>query len=198
MKPHVESAWRIENRWQLEIASEAWALFPERVPYLGGIHMVPKAREIAGYLTSELRTAKRARDRAFVNTLIRKEKPRYFIHEYMTMDLYLRPAERKLLHSMYVPYRHNLYVHAGRAAWDADFPGGIKEIELLFEGSYTVRLRPHREDRDAAIQVDGDLLAAPGSARHDKQRARHQKRLRELDHAGRSQGMIGVPSPAPN
>jgi len=140
---------------QLKLIEDVQSVFPESVPYLGGIGVVPGYQELAGYMTGDRRRSRRKVDPSFFRTIVRKQKPRFFVRTYMTRNLYLRSQEAREIYRSFLPYRANIYVHGARAAWDSKSPGGQREVQLLFGGPYTVRLRQKEDARKPWMKVDG-------------------------------------------
>jgi len=161
-----EQAWVVDSRGQEALAERVHELFPEPVPYLAGINVVPNYPEVVGYLTAQQRTGRRARQRNFLADTLRAEQVRFFARNYMTRDRYLKGPERKLLYLSYPPLAPNLYVHGARLRWDAGSSPGRRSFELLVDGDYTVTVRgaaalpPLRIDGEAVQPGDRLSLTA--------------------------------------
>lgn len=158
-RERVQQAWEVTADGQLDLARSVRRIFPEPVPYVGGIHLVPGYPELAGYLTADAREAKRRQDRSFLATKL-KSGARFFIRDYMTRDTYLKRPEKALLYRSYLPVSPNLYVHGARVRWEPGDGAGLRTAELFVDGPYTVRLR--RGDAPLAVDgapvSDGDVL----------------------------------------
>jgi len=154
----LPKAHAVTMNLQLDLLEDVQAVFPESVPYLAGIGVVPGYTELAGYMTGDRRRARRSVDRNFFRTIVRKQKPRFFVRTYMTRDNYLRSKEAQEIYRSFLPYRPNIYVHGGRAAWNSESPGGKRTVRLLFDGPYTVRFRQREDEPNPWLKVDGTPL----------------------------------------
>ncbi|HCP48296.1 MAG TPA: hypothetical protein DIU15_19815 [Deltaproteobacteria bacterium] len=151
----LPKARAVTSELQLDLLEDVKSVFPEPVPYLAGIGVVPGYKELAGYMTGDRRRARRAVDRNFFRAIVRKQKPRFFIRTYMSRDNYLRWKEAREIYRSYLPYRPSMYVHGGRAAWNKESEGGQRQVRLLFDGPYTVRLRQRKSAAPPWLKVDG-------------------------------------------
>jgi hypothetical protein len=74
----------------------------------------------------------------------------------MSRDRYLRPAERKLLYSSYLPVRPNLYLHGARVRWSGREVAAGRKIEILRDADYRLIVRGKSEP--AWVKVNGREL----------------------------------------
>ncbi len=129
----------IDNRNQIRVQREARALFPEPVPYWDSIGLLPGYPETTFFGTGPVRERKRAvlGPSMYVH-LAREAEPLFFVHDYMTRDRYLRPAEQRWHWRHYLPYRPNLYLRGGRVRVQPGEPVSL-DVEIVRDGPYTVR-----------------------------------------------------------
>ncbi len=153
--PRLTAAWEVTNEWQMQLLEGLRRFVPESSPYVAGIGVVPGYREVAGYLTGDNRRAQRRQDKLFIKTKMQQERARFFIRTYMTRKKYLRTAEKRLLYTSYLPVHPNLYLHGARVVWDAGSTPGRRTVDLLVDGTYTLRFRTGRAGVESSVLVDG-------------------------------------------
>lgn len=168
----IRSGWGVTNQSQLDLQRNVTRIFPEPVPYFAGINLVPAYPEIAGYLTSQNRTAKRKALGNFVSAMLRDAPARFFVRNYMSRQKYLRTGEKQLLYRSYLPVEPNLYVHGARVRWDAGETEGVLPIQLFLDGTYTVVRRGPERASTPVVSVDGQAVVpgdriALGAGFHD-------------------------------
>jgi len=153
----IEQAWSVTNQSQLQMARDIYEVTGgKKLPYLAGIGVAPGYPEVTGYLTGVTRQKRRKRDRNFLATTMRERGVALFVRTYMSRDRYLRPAERKLLYSSYLPVRPNLYLHGARVRWSAGEGTASRQVEILRDASY--RLVVRGKSRPDWVRVDQVLL----------------------------------------
>lgn len=158
-----------DNGKQLQVVADAAEAFPEPVPYWDSIGLLPGYPETTFFGTGPTRAAKRKKSPGNMYVrLAREEKPRFFIRDYMTRNLYLRPAERRWVWRHFLPYRPNLYLLGGRIRAAGD-EGAEGTMEVLVPGEYTVRFLggwTGEAEVDARPVRDGDVVTlAEGTTR---------------------------------
>jgi len=157
----IEQGWGVTNQPQMELTRTVDAMFPEPVPYLAGINLVPGYPELGGYLTSQNREAKRKARGNFISALLREAPARFFVRDYMSRQKYLRTGEKQLLYNSYLPVAPNLYVHGARIRWEAGQGQGILKIQVFIDGEYSVARRGEAPEAPVLVEVDGRGIA-PG------------------------------------
>ena len=150
------AAWDVTNKAQLQLARDIEEVAGGKVPYLAGIGVAPGFTEVTGYLTGVTRQRRRRNDRNFLATTMRKREVAVFVRTYMSRDRYLRPAERKLLYSSYLPVRPNLYLHGARVRWSGREVAAGRKIEILRDADYRLIFRGKSEP--AWVKVNGRAL----------------------------------------
>jgi len=127
------------NAHQIGVMREAHDAFPESVPYMDLLALVPGYDEITFLGTGPQRTLFRKRssdrNRAFI-LHARERKPRFFIADYMSREGYFTKTESRWLWRHFLPYRPNFYLHGARMQVRAE--AGEQSVELLVDGEYTV------------------------------------------------------------
>lgn len=151
-------AWVVDNAAQLQLTRDVVRMFPEPTPYFAGIYLVPGYPEVAGYLTSQNRNAKRKVAGNFISALLREAPARFFVRNYMSRQRYLRKGEKQLLYRSYLPVAPNLYVHGARVRWEAGTTVGVLPIQVFLDAEYTVIRRGPEKGSTPELRVDGELV----------------------------------------
>jgi hypothetical protein len=165
-QPHVGPLLATDNAHQLRLMRDVDDLFEERVPYMDLLGLVSGYEEVTFLGTGHTRTLfrrraglraeaelgegatslergevrRRAEQRAFIDNA-RRRKPRFFVHDYMSRERYLKKPERRWIWTHYLPIRPNLYLHGGRMLLDASGAPTEQRVELLLDDAYTVHFR---------------------------------------------------------
>jgi len=157
-----------DNSKQLQVVADATEAFPEPVPYWDSVGLLPGYPETTFFGTGPSRTIKRKKSPGNMYVrLAREGKPRFFIRNYMTRDLYLRPDEQRWVWRHFVPYRDNLNLLGGRIRVGDGPKAG--PMEVLVAGEYTVKFLggwAGEATVDGAPVKDGDVVTlAEGTTR---------------------------------
>jgi len=129
----------VSNAQQLQLMRDVREAFPEPVPYWDQIGLVPGYPESTFFGTGTVRSRFRRAGgaQAFVKRA-REQKPRFFLHDYMSRDVYLTGSERRWQWRHFLPYRPNLYLAGGRRLATAVLADVASRFEVLAPGPHTV------------------------------------------------------------